>query len=69
MKKSAALTCDFLVIGSGLAGLMTALKLAPKGKVILVTKGTIEDGATETPQKMAEDLYERAFIRGPVHTM
>ena len=26
-------------------------------------------GATETPEKMAEELYERAFGRGPVHTM
>jgi bifunctional enzyme CysN/CysC len=26
-------------------------------------------GATETPEKMAEELYERAFSRGPVHTM
>jgi bifunctional enzyme CysN/CysC len=26
-------------------------------------------GATETPEKMAEDLYARAFERGPVHTM
>ncbi len=37
---------DFLVIGSGLAGLMTALKLENAGKVLIVTKGRIQDGAT-----------------------
>ena len=46
MKKSAPQTCDFLVIGSGLAGLLTALKLAKSGRVYLVTKGSLEDGAT-----------------------
>ncbi len=50
MKKHAALKCDFLVIGSGLAGLMTALKLASSGEVFLVTKGQLEDGATEYAQ-------------------
>jgi len=50
MKKNGALSCDFLVIGSGLAGLMTALKLERSGTVFLVTKGRLEDGATEYAQ-------------------
>lgn len=41
---------DFLILGSGLAGLLTALKLAPHGSVTLVTKGRLEDGATEYAQ-------------------
>ena len=50
MKKSVPQNCDFLVIGSGLAGLMTALKLESAGRVVLVTKGRLEDGATEYAQ-------------------
>ena len=50
MKTNNALACDFLVIGSGLAGLLTALKLEPAGRVILLTKGKLEDGATEYAQ-------------------
>lgn len=41
---------DFLILGSGLAGLLTALKLARYGNVTLVTKGRLEDGATEYAQ-------------------
>lgn len=37
---------DFLVIGSGLAGLYTALKLAEIGPVLLVTKGALEESNT-----------------------
>ena len=50
MKKSTPQNCDFLVIGSGLAGLFTALRLARTGTVTLVTKGHLEDGATEYAQ-------------------
>lgn len=38
--------CDFLVIGSGIAGLSYALKVADKGKVILVTKSRLNDTNT-----------------------
>jgi L-aspartate oxidase len=51
MKKNLTLTCDHLIIGSGLAGLLTALKLESSGeKIMLVTKGRLEDGATEYAQ-------------------
>ena len=35
--------CDYFVVGSGMSGLMTALHLAPAGKVVLVTKQKLED--------------------------
>ncbi|SER74624.1 L-aspartate oxidase [Salipaludibacillus aurantiacus] len=36
--------CDVLIIGGGLAATMAALKLADQMSVILVRKGTVEDG-------------------------
>jgi len=41
---------NFLVIGSGIAGLTFALKASEKGHVILVTKGKISDGSTNLAQ-------------------
>lgn len=41
---------DFLVIGSGIAGLCFALKAANYGKVCVVTKGRIDDTATKYAQ-------------------
>jgi L-aspartate oxidase len=41
---------DFLVIGSGIAGLSFALKAAKFGKVSIVTKATIEDSNTRYAQ-------------------
>jgi L-aspartate oxidase len=38
--------CDFLVVGSGLAGLSYALKVANHGKVAILTKTTIEETNT-----------------------
>ena len=35
-------SCDFLVIGSGLAGLLFALKASRHGRVILLTKNLLE---------------------------
>lgn len=37
-------------MGSGLAGLLTALKLEAHGRVFLITKGKLEDGSTEYAQ-------------------
>ena len=35
--------CDYFVVGSGMAGLMSALHLAAYGKVIVVTKERLQD--------------------------
>jgi L-aspartate oxidase len=43
-------TVDFLVIGSGIAGLSFALKAANFGKVCVVTKSQIDDTATKYAQ-------------------
>ena len=41
---------DFLVIGSGIAGLSFAIKAAEFGSVLIVTKSTIEESATKYAQ-------------------
>jgi L-aspartate oxidase len=41
---------DFLIIGSGIAGLTFALKAARFGKVTIVTKSTIDDSSTRYAQ-------------------
>ncbi|MDE5945276.1 MAG: FAD-dependent oxidoreductase, partial [Rikenella sp.] len=38
--------CDFLVIGSGIGGLSYALKVADRGRVLLVTKSRLDDTNT-----------------------
>jgi L-aspartate oxidase len=43
-------TCDFFVVGSGIAGLMSALYLAPHGRVLLVTKKRLDDCNTNRAQ-------------------
>lgn len=56
---------DFLVVGSGIAGLTYALKVADYGKVIIVTKSTIDDTATKYAQggiaavMYTPDTYEK----------
>jgi L-aspartate oxidase len=42
--------CDYLVIGSGLAGLTYALKVADHGPVLLVTKASIEQSNSRMAQ-------------------
>lgn len=42
--------CDYLVIGSGIAGLMSALHLEPLGKVVVVTKREAEESSTKYAQ-------------------
>ena len=41
---------DFLVIGSGIAGLSFALKVAPFGKVCVITKSSLEESNTAYAQ-------------------
>jgi len=43
-------TVDFLVIGSGVAGLRAAISLAPKGEVLVVTKDRPSECSTEYAQ-------------------
>ncbi len=58
------ITSDFLVIGSGIAGLSFALKVADRGSVSLVTKRGISETATDLAQGgiasvfSEEDTYE-----------
>ena len=40
---------DFLVIGSGIAGMSFALKVAHKGKVALICKSGLEEANTYFP--------------------
>lgn len=56
---------DFLVIGSGIAGLSFALKVADYGKVCVVTKSKAEEGSTKYAQggiaavMYTPDTYEK----------
>ena len=43
-------SCDFFVVGSGIAGLMSALNLASQGRVLLVTKKLLNDCNTNRAQ-------------------
>jgi L-aspartate oxidase len=45
-----ARSCDFLVIGSGIAGLSFALRAAPHGSVVVVTKKGTAESATNYAQ-------------------
>jgi len=42
--------CDYFVVGSGMAGLMSALHLASYGRVLVVTKGRMRDCNTNFAQ-------------------
>jgi len=42
--------CDFLVIGSGIAGLSYAIKVAEHGKVIILSKASINETNTQYAQ-------------------
>ncbi|CAN2040577.1 L-aspartate oxidase [Candidatus Magnetomoraceae bacterium gMMP-15] len=50
---------DFLVIGSGVAGLTFALKVAPFGKVTLVTKKGVSDANTNLAQGGIASVFSK----------
>lgn len=41
---------DFLIVGSGVAGLSTAIKASRAGRVVIISKSTLSDGNTERAQ-------------------
>src|SRR5665648_509147 len=41
---------DFLIVGSGIAGLYTSLKIYDKGEVMLLTKSNLKESNTEYAQ-------------------
>ncbi len=57
--------CDYFIVGSGMAGLMSALHLASYGRVLVVTKGRLEDCNTNFAQggiccvTEAEDTFDK----------
>ncbi len=65
MPKFYQMETDFLVIGSGLAGLSFALKVAEKGKVVILTKSNLEETNTSYAQggiaavTYSPDSYEK----------
>jgi L-aspartate oxidase len=50
---------DFLVIGSGIAGLMFALKIAEHGRVALITKGDVMESNTVHAQGGIASVFGR----------
>ena len=44
------LECEFLIIGSGIAGLRAAIELVDAGRVLVLTKGGPDDGSTTYAQ-------------------
>jgi L-aspartate oxidase len=50
MKNTQMLLCDVLIVGSGLAGLTSALKLADHKKVLIVSKREILDSSSQWAQ-------------------
>jgi len=60
--------CDYLVVGSGIAGLMSALHLAPRGRVLVATKKERADTNTNRAQGgiacvMADDDSFEAHVQ------
>lgn len=51
---------DFLIIGSGVAGLMFALKVAEHGRVIIVTKKGLTDSSTNRAQGGIASVFSKA---------
>jgi L-aspartate oxidase len=45
-----SLTCDFLIVGAGVAGLRAAIELASAGKVLVVAKDSLSESSSEYAQ-------------------
>jgi len=61
-------TFDFLIIGSGVAGLSCAIELAPHGSVAVLTKEGIEEGSTQWAQGgIAAALAPEPFDSSALH--
>ena len=59
---------DFLVVGSGIAGLSFALKVAPYGKVCVLTKGDASEGSTRYAQGgIAAVMYDSDSFDKHIH--
>ena len=54
-----SITSDFLIIGSGIAGLSFALKVAPFGSVALVTKKEAMDSSTNLAQGGIASVFDQ----------
>lgn len=50
LSKIKKISTDFLIVGSGIAGLYTSLKLCSKGEVTLLTKSKLKESSTEYAQ-------------------
>lgn len=50
LAKLPQVSCDILVVGTGIAGLYTALKLSDAGRVVVLTKRKLEESNTEYAQ-------------------
>ncbi|MCD6347056.1 MAG: L-aspartate oxidase [Bacteroidales bacterium] len=60
--------CDFLIVGSGLAGLSYALKVAEKGQVIILAKTSVDETNTRYAQGgIASVTYAPDNIEKHVH--
>ncbi len=50
MEKLKTVKSDFLVVGTGIAGLYTALHLSRLGNVTILTKGEVKESSTQYAQ-------------------
>ena len=66
MPRSSRLNSDFLVLGSGIAGLLAARKLARLGRVTLVTKKEAAESNTNYAQGgIAAVMSEMDIVGAP----
>ena len=49
-KTTGTIITDFIIIGSGIAGLRAAIEIAPKGKVVILSKESLSESNTEYAQ-------------------